>query len=331
MTDRVVVTGGGGVVGTAAVRALVAEGHEVASLQRSAIADRLRELGVTEVRADITADVDQLAVAFQGADAVVHAAARVDIVGPWEEYERINIGGTKAVVEAARRAGVARLVMVSSPSVAHAGRSLIGAPAGAADPVAARGHYARSKAQAELVALEANSADFCVVVLRPHLVWGPGDSQLTERIIERARSGRLVTIGSGAALIDTTYVDNAGDAIAAAVRRARDADVQGRAFVVSNGEPRTVVEMLTRIARAGGAPGPRREVPYPVAKAGGHVLEQWWERTGREGEPPVTSFLAEQLATAHWFDQRQVRAALQWQPRVSIEEGFARLAAHYGG
>ena len=327
MADRVVVTGGGGVVGGAAARALRAQGWDVASLQRGAISDALRGLGVHELRADITADQDALVDAFRGADAVVHAAARVDIVGPWEEYKRINIGGTAAVIRAARAAGVGKLVMVSSPSVAHAGRSLVGAPAGVADADAARGHYARSKAKAEALALAANDDDFAVTVLRPHLVWGPGDAQLTERIITRARAGRLVVIGSGAALIDTTYIDNAGEAIAAAVRRADADGVRGHSFVVSNGEPRTVVEMLTRIAQAGGAPGPSRAVPYPVAKAGGHVVERWWDRTGREGEPPVTSFLAEQLATAHWFDQRQTRDALQWRPSVSIEEGFARLAA----
>ncbi len=331
MPERIVITGGGGVVGGAVARVLVREGCDVVSLQRGTISDALRSMGVSELRADITGDVDDLTAAFRGADAVVHAAARVDIVGPWEEYERINIAGTAAVVDAARAAGVGRLVMVSSPSVAHAGRALVGAPAGAADPTAARGNYARSKAAAELLALDANSDDMAVVVVRPHLVWGPGDSQLTERIIERARSGRLVTIGSGAALIDTTYIDNAGDAIAAAAHRAAVPSVRGRAFVVSNGEPRTVLEMLTRIARAGGAAGPSREVPYAVARAGGRVVEEWWERTGRAGEPPVPSFLAEQLATAHWFDQREVRTALQWSPRVSIDEGFARLSAHYGG
>lgn len=330
MPERIVITGGGGVVGGAVARALVHDGCDVVSLQRGTISDALRSIGVNEVRADITGDANDLTAAFRGADAVVHAAARVDIVGPWEDYERINIAGTAAVVDAARAAGVGRLVMVSSPSVAHTGRALVGAPAGTADPVAARGNYARSKAAAELLALDANSDDMAVVVVRPHLVWGPGDSQLTERIIDRARSGRLVTIGSGAALIDTTYIDNAGDAIAAAVHRAAAPAVRGRAFVVSNGEPRTVLEMVTRIARAGGAAGPSREVPYAVARAGGRVVEEWWERTGRGGEPPVTSFLAEQLATAHWFDQREVRTALQWSPRVSIDEGFARLSAYYG-
>lgn len=331
MAERIAVTGASGVVGGAVAGALLGRGDEVVAVQRGSLPAGLSELGARGQRADVAGPVDTLVEAFTGCAAVVHAAARVDITGPWEEYERVNVVGTRNVVEAARRAGVERFVLVSSPSVAHAGHPLVGAEAEAAEPERARGHYSRSKALAEVETLSVADDRLAVTVVRPHLVWGPGDTQLTERIIDRARSGRLVTIGSGAALIDTTYIDNAGSAIAAAVDRAALPQVRGRAFVVSNGEPRTVSEMLTRIAQAAGAPGPSRSVPFPVARMGGHVLERLWERTGREGEPPVTAFLAEQLATAHWFDQRRTREALAWAPEVTIDEGLARLAAEYGG
>lgn len=331
MADRVAVTGASGVVGGAVARTLLARGNDVVAVQRGDLPPGLAARGARGHRADVSGPIDALVDAFAGCQAVVHAAARVDITGPWEEYERVNVIGTRHVMEAARRAGVARFVLVSSPSVAHAGRPLVGAEAAPADPWHARGHYSRSKAMAEVEALASGDARCAVTVVRPHLVWGPGDSQLTERIVDRARSGRLVTIGSGSALIDTTYIDNAGTAIVAAVDRAALPQVRGRAFVISNGEPRTVREMLTRIAQAAGAAGPSRSVPFPVARVGGQVLERLWERTGREGEPPVTAFLAEQLATAHWFDQRQTREALDWEPEVTIDEGLARLAAEFGG
>lgn len=327
MTERVAVTGASGVVGGAAARAFLQRGDAVVGVQRGALPESLRVAGALECRADIAGSVQALVEAFSGCSAVVHAAAKVDIVGDWQEYERINVTGARQVLEAAGIAGVQRFVLVSSPSVAHSGRALVGARAEAADPRGAHGHYSRSKAMAEALVLGVESHGLAVTVIRPHLVWGPGDTQLTERIIDRARNGRLVTIGSGSALIDTTYIDNAGSALVAATDRAAHPDVRGRAFVVSNGEPRTVIEMLTRIAQAAGAPGPSRSVPFGLARAGGVVLERMWERTGREGEPPVTAFLAEQLATAHWFDQRQVRAALSWVPEVSIDEGFERLAA----
>lgn len=282
-----------------------------------------------EARGDVT-NAAAVAQAMQGIDAVVHAAARVEITGPWSPFEAVNVGGTRTVLDAAEGAGATRVVVISSPSVAHVGESIVGGSAEPADPERAGGNYSRSKAMAEIDALSRDRPGFAVTAIRPHLVWGVGDTQLTARIIARARAGRLVTIGSGAALIDTTYVDNAGDAIVCAVDRAADPGVHGQPLVVSNGEPRTVAEMLTRIAEAAGAPGPRRSVPFAVARAGGRVLEEYWERSGRPGEPPVTAFLAEQLATAHWFDQRQTRRLLGWMPRVSLEQGFALLAAAWG-
>jgi len=318
VSERVLVTGGRGLLGSATVRALLHQGYAVRVLQRTPSGVP----GVDETLADIR-DPDAVAAAVRGCSAVVHLAARVSVTGTWSEFAAVNIEGTRAVVEAARSAGVHRFVYVSSPSVAHVGHALVGAPAGPADPDRARGNYSRSKAAAEVLALSADAADFAVVSLRPHLVWGPGDTQLIERIWQRSRSGRLVLVGSGAALVDTTYVDNAADALVAAVARAAHPKVRGRAFVISNGEPRTVAELFTQICAAAGLPGPRRRVPFRVAWLAGAAVERLWG--SRDGDPPMTSFLAEQLATAHWFDQREARSALAWAPRVSLAEGMARL------
>ena len=321
---RVLVTGASGMLGRATAQALTDRGDEVTVFQR-------RPSGATppvrEVLGDI-ADAEAVRRAVEGQEAVVHLAARVGVVGSAAEFEAANVDGTTNVLAAARACGVARLVHVSTPSVAHAGEPLVGAGADPADPAGTRGHYARTKARAEQLALGAADA-LAVVAIRPHLVWGPGDTQLIGRIVDRARSGRLALIDDGAALIDTTYLDNAVDALVAAVDRAEADDVRGRALVVSNGQPRTVTELLTRICRAAGLPAPHRHVPLRVAYAGGSVAEQVWARLHRTDDPPMTAFLAEQLATAHWFDQREVQAALDWQPRVGLEEGFERLAAWF--
>jgi nucleoside-diphosphate-sugar epimerase len=320
---RVLVTGASGLLGRSVARALVERGDDVTVMQR-------RPAGVPsarEVLGDI-ADVDAVHAAADGQDAVVHLAAKVHVAGRWADYERTNVDGTRNVVEACHSAGVARLVHVSSPSVAHVGEPLVGVDASAADPVRARGSYALSKAQAEVLALASDGPGLSVVAVRPHLVWGPGDPQLVERIVSRARSHRLALVGSGAALIDTTYIDNAVYALVAALDRCHDA--HGQALVVSNGEPRTVAELVTAICRAAGVPQPRLHVPAPLARGGGAVVERLWALVGAAGDPPVTSFLAEQLSTAHWFDQRRTRELLRWRPHVSIDEGLARLSEAFG-
>ena len=316
---RVLVTGATGMLGREIARALLARGDEVTVLQR-----RPSGLDCAEVLADI-ADPAAVRRATRGQDVVVHLAAKVDVVGAWAEYARANVQGTRAVVAACRTSSVGRLVHVSSPSVAHAGRALAGVGAEPAEPARARGHYARSKALAEQEALAADSPGLAVLCLRPHLVWGPGDTQLVGRVVARARSRRLPRIGSGAALVDTTYVDNAVTALLAAADA--DPSVRGEALVVSNGEPRPVVEVLASLCQAAGVPGPRGAVPVPVARVAAAALEAAWTRRG--GEPPLTRFLVEQLSTAHWFDQRHTRRVLGWTPHVGLHEGFARLRRWY--
>ena len=314
---RVLVTGATSLIGRAVVTRLQDRGDVVTVFQR-----RPSGLGTAEHLGDI-ADPSAVAAAVAGNEAVVHLAGRVAVTGPWSQFEETNVRGTHNVIDAAREAGVERFVHVSSPSVAHGGRSLVGAAADAADPDKTRGHYATSKARAELVALAADTPDLAVVAIRPHLIWGPGDTQLVARIVSRARAGRLAIVGSGAALIDTTYIDNAADALVAALDRAPE--LGGRTLVVSNGQPRPVRELVNRIVIAAGVEPPRIKVPYQVARTGGLVVERIWERQGREDDPPMTSFLAEQLGTAHWFDQRETRRALGWEPAVSLAEGFRRL------
>jgi nucleoside-diphosphate-sugar epimerase len=317
----VLVTGASGMLGRATAQALIDRGDDVCVLQR-----RPSGLACREELGDVT-DPAAVRRAATGRDAVVHLAAKVDVVGRWRDYARVNIEGTRTVVDACRDLGVGRLVHVSSPSVAHAGRSLVGAGAGPADPDRARGHYARSKAVAEQLALAADAVSLAVLAIRPHLVWGPGDTQLVGRLVARARAGRLPLLGSGAALIDTTYVANAAAALVAAVDASGPA--HGEALVVSNGEPRPVREVLLDLCRAAAAPEPCRHVPVWLARLAGSAADGVWAATRRQDTPPITRFLAEQLTTAHWFDQRRTREVLGWAPEVSLDAGFARLAEWY--
>jgi nucleoside-diphosphate-sugar epimerase len=317
----VAVTGASGYLGRAVAAELVASGHDVRTLQRRPSGVD----GVTDILGSIT-DTDAVARVVDGAEGIVHLAAKVSLAGDPAEFRVVNVEGSRALLDAARRAGASRFVQVSSPSVAHAGSALAGVGAEPASPRDARGEYARTKAEAELIALERDADGFRVVAVRPHLVWGPGDTQLVGRILDRARRGRLPLLDGGRALIDSTYVDNAATGIVAALHRAETA--HGRAFVITNGEPRPVGELLAGICLASGVRPPRWSIPAGVARAAGSLIERAWAVRPGQDEPPMTRFLAEQLSTAHWFDQRETRRALAWSPAVSIDEGLRRLAAH---
>jgi len=318
MNGGVLVTGATGLLGRTVALQLAARGERVTVMQRGDSG-----LGLRQVRGDLN-DAETRTAALEGVDRVIHCAAKVSINGPQAEFARINVDGTTALLSAARERDVHSFVHVSTPSVAHLGRAIHGDQAQPADPTGARGNYARTKAEAELIALAASDSDFTVCAVRPHLIWGPGDEQLIGRIVSRAKAGRLFLVDHGYALIDTTYIDNAAAALIAALDTCKAN--AGRAFVVSNGEPRTVAELLELICRAAGLEPPRRSVPAAAAYRAGAIAERLWG----DSEPPLTSFLVEQLATAHWFDQRETRKALAWTPAVSLDEGFERLAASYG-
>ena len=214
---KVLVTGGTSLLARRTAETLLARGDDVTVLQR-----HVSPLECAQVLADVR-DADAVHRAVDGCDAVIHAAAKVGVVGTWDEYRSINVDGTANVMAAARFHGISRVVYVSTPSVAHAGQSLVGV--GAEAPVTGRrgACYAESKALAEQLAMRAGADVLPVVAVRPHLVWGPGDTQLVGRIVERARAGRLALVGDGAALIDTTYIDGAASALVAAL----DAAVPG--------------------------------------------------------------------------------------------------------
>lgn len=321
---KVLITGCSSLIGVRVAALLIARGDDVVGFQRSS-SPELDRLGVGQRLGDIR-DSSAVRAAAAGCDAVLHLAAKVGVTGPWDDYRSINVGGTEHVLEAVRAHGIDRLVHVSSPSVAHGGEPIIGG--GADAPVLGRSHawYPESKALAEIAALSAVSDDLGVVAIRPHLVWGPGDTQLVGRIVERAATGRLVLVGGGRALVDTTYIDNAASALIAALDAVRpDAMCSGRAYVVSNGEPRMIRELVEGICRAAGVEFAPRDVSLRVGRAVGAVTERVWPLLRRAGEPPLTQFLADQLGTAHWFDQQPLRDDLGWAPQVTIDEGLTRL------
>ena len=164
------------------------------------------------------------------------------------------------------------------------------------------------------------------MALRPHLIWGPGDNHLVPRILARARAGRLRRIGERPNLVDTVYVDNAARAhLLAADRLAPGSAPAGRAYFISNGQPIPLWEMVNRILAAADIPPVTRCISPRLAYTIGGICEGIWGLLHLPGEPPMTRFVAHELASAHWFDISAARRDLGYAPEVSIDEGLQRL------
>ena len=329
---KILVTGGGGFLGQALCRGLRARGHEVVSFNRGRYG-ALDALGVVQVQGDL-AERDAVVGAAAGCDAVFHNAAKAGAWGSYRSYHLANVVGTDNVLAACRAHRIGRLVHTSTPSVTH--RATHPVEGGTADTVpygeGFKAPYATTKKLAELAVLAANDAALATVALRPRLIWGVGDNQLLPRLVERANAGRLRFVGDGGNCVDTTYIDNAAQAHFDAFEHlAPGAACAGRAYFISNGEPRTMRETINALLGAVGAPLVTKTIPFAVAYAAGVVCEGLWHALPLKGEPPMTRFLAEQLATTHWYDMAPARRDFGYVPRVTFDEGLARLRAAYAG
>jgi nucleoside-diphosphate-sugar epimerase len=322
---KVAVTGGGGFIGRNLVRRLLARGVETVVIGRRSYPE-LEQAGAIPAQGDIR-DRAFLDHAFQGCDTVFHVAAKAGIWGSRQEYFGTNLTGTINVIAACRAKGVANLVHTSTPSVVFAGRDIAGGDESLSYPDKFLCHYAASKAAAEQAVLAANNSALRTVALRPHLVWGPGDTNLIPRLVERGRKGLLKRVGEGANLVDISYIDNVVTAhLLAAENLAGSAIAAGKAYFISQGEPVNLWGWIDEFFALVGVPPVRKAVSYRKAKAAGAVLETIYKLLGIEREPLMTRFLAGQLAQSHWFSIAAARCDLGYSPEVTTTEGLQRTA-----
>ncbi len=325
MIKKAAVTGGGGFIGANLVRQLLDLGVETVVIGRHNYPE-LEKIGGIPAVGDIR-DHAFLDRAFTGCDTIFHVAAKAGIWGNRQEYFGINLTGTENVISACRTDRVERLIYTSTPSVVFAGRNIEGGNESLPYPDKYLCHYAASKAAAEKAVLAANGPELKTVALRPHLVWGPGDTNLIPRLVERGRKGLLKRVGQGSNLVDISYIDNVVEAhLLAAANLAGSHSAAGKTYFISQGEPVKLWNWIDEFFELVGIPPVRKSVTFRQAKMAGWLLEVIYGWLRIESEPLMTRFLAEQLAHSHWFSIAAARRDLGYEPQVSTAEGLKRTA-----
>ncbi len=325
---RALVTGGAGFLGRPLVDALRRRGHEVTVLDKGARPWRDDvELIDGDIR-DLTT-VDQAAA---GRDAIFHSASLVHT--KWNQLDLIrgvNIGGTENVLAAARRAGVPRLVYVSSASIVYEGRDIQNGDETLPHATRFAAPYAQTKSVAEKAVLAASDARLCTCALRPHSIFGPGDTRLVPAILEKAKKGKLkFAVGKPGKRTDFTYVDNVVDACLAACERLEPGSpVAGQAYFITNGEPMGFWDFVRQVVEPLGYGSARFTIPYPIAYAAAWARETLDTLKGGtlNSEESLSRFTIDYLCTDHFYSIAKAERDLGYRPAVRMEEGIARTVA----
>jgi nucleoside-diphosphate-sugar epimerase len=320
---KVLVTGGGGFLGKAIVKKLLERGDQVSSFSRGNYVD-LARLKVEQIQGDLD-DKNAVSAACQGKDIVFHVAAKAGVWGPFHEYFQANVKGTQNVIAACRKHGVPYLVHTSSPSVIYNNKgSMEGVDESAAYPSTFQTAYQQTKARAEQMVVAASHGQFRTIILRPHLIWGPGDNHLAPGIL--ARAGKIMMVGDGKNRVDTIYIDNAADAhLQAGDALQANHDLAGRIYFISQGEPVRQWDMINAILEAGNKPLVTKAISRRTAFLLGAILELIHKTFSLKSEPRMTRFLSHELSTSHWFDISAARKDWGFNPRVTTEEGLKKL------
>jgi nucleoside-diphosphate-sugar epimerase len=316
------VTGGSGFVGGRLIERLVAGGWTVRGLARSErSAAVVRALGAEAVRGDLS-DTASLETGAAGVDACFHAAAEVSEWGPWERFQRGNVDGSRNVAEACLRAGARRLVHVGTEAALNHGQPMVRVDETALLAFGSRAHYASSKALAENAVLSVGRRGLEVVVIRPRLVWGPGDATVLPALVAAVRAGRFAWIGSARHLTSTAHVDNVVHGLLLGAERGRP----GGVYFVTDGPDIEFREFVTRWLATAGVEAPDRELPPPVARALAAAGEWAWRTFPLPGAPPLTRLALWLSSVECTVDDSRARAELGYAPVITREQGLTELA-----
>jgi nucleoside-diphosphate-sugar epimerase len=318
---NILVTGAGGFLGSHLSESLLSKGHKVWNFSRKKH-PQLQTMGVDTICGDLK-DEAAVAKAFQGMDVVFHVASRVGIWGKYKDFYQTNVIGTENVIKACRANGITKLIYTSTPSVVFDWGDLCGADEAAPYSRRFHGHYAKTKAMAEQLVLQANDDKLSTVALRPHLIFGPDDPHLIPRLLNAAKLERLKIVGTGKNLVDVTYIQNAVDAhILAFEKLSPRSSLAGQTYFIGQEKPVVLWDFINEILSRYNLPKITKKVPESVAFSVGLFCESWYRFFKINGEPPMTRFVALQFSRSHYFSHQKANNDFGYRPKISIEQAL---------
>jgi nucleoside-diphosphate-sugar epimerase len=318
---HIFITGASGFVGGAAARHLITKGHKVSAMSRSEKSDAaIRALGAMPVRCDLESIAPKH---MAGVDAVIHAAAFVESWGPKDAWYKSNVLGTQAVLDAAKAAGVKRFIHIGTEAAICQGQHIDGADE--SYPLAPNSPYpyCATKAQAEIRVRAANTPDFTTIILRPRVIWGPGDTTLLPSVADMVKAGKFTWIDGGRARTSTIHIDNLVHAIELSLTKGRGGEAY---FILDDGEI-SMKAMISAMADTIGLKLPDKSAPSWLLDGVAALCESIWRLFNLKSEPPITRHVVMVMKCDCVLDGSKAHGELGYTPVVSREQALAAMKA----
>lgn len=322
MSKQVFVTGASGFTGSHLCKKLVAKGHAVKALVRSTSkTDNLKQMGVEPVLGDLS-NLNAMNGVLAGVDVVYHIAAAYRQEGiSKEQFYKVNVDGTRAMLEAAKAANVRRFVHCSTVGVQG---EIENPPAKESDPYKPGDHYQESKTEGEKLALAYFKENVLEgVVVRPVGIYGPGDTRFL-KLFKFINNGKFRMIGSGEVLYHLTFVE---DLVEGIILAGEKPEAVGQVYAIGGEEYVTLKELVALIAEVLDKPAPTRSMPLKPVYWASAVCEAVCRPLGIE--PPLYRRRLDFFTKDRAFDISKAKQDLGYAPKVPLKEGLAVTANWY--
>lgn len=319
---RAFVTGGSGFVGRNLIEELRRRDVEVRALAWSEKSvSAVRNSGAEAVEGDLDA-AEAMKEGMHGCDVVFHAAAIVTLWGDPNEFHRVNVQGTQNVIDAAKAAGVPRLVHVSTEALLAGGTPLINADETWPYPKKPVGLYPQTKCLAEKKVVAANGDGLTTVAIRPPLIWGKGDTSVLPQIVAAVKGGQWVWFDGGHYPHTTTNIANVVEGLLLAAEKGRGGEV----YFISDGEAADFRDFVTAMLKTRGVESESKKLPRWAASVIAYAGEWIWKTFKVKGAPPLPRSVLYVMGCELTVDDSKARRELGYTGSVTIAEGLAAMA-----
>ncbi len=322
---KILITGAGGFLGFEIAKLLTENKNlKVINISRSHHV-KLDEIGVETIKCDISNKEQVSQIDLTDVEGIFHVAAIAGVWGKASDFYNVNFLGTKNLVDRAIESNMKHFIYTSTPSVVFGKDDIIAGDESLDYPEKYYTDYARTKSMAEKYVRSKSSESFRTISIRPHLIWGPGDPHLIPRLKQKAMNNKLKQVGDGENLVDIIYVENASLAHVQAFEALIKRNIGGRCYFIGQENAIKLWGFINQVLEKSNLNPVQSQVSEKLAFNLGYVFEKIFSFFGiQKPEPPMTRFVAMQLAKSHYFSHEAAKNDFDYKIKYTIEEGLER-------